>query len=180
MLIVLIIVIAVLAGWCIATYNSLVSSRALVEEAYSSMDVYLKKRSDLVPNLVEAVKGYMGHEESTLKEIVELRNSAVSADRAGAPEAQARLGEGIGKLFALAENYPELKADTQFTQLQQSLKAIEDDIAQARKYYNGAVRTFNTAIKRFPASIIASRKGFFEYAYYQTDEESRQNVKVQF
>jgi len=80
----------------------------------------------------------------------------------------------------LAENYPELKADTQFTQLQQSLRAIEDDIAQARKYYNGAVRTFNTAIKRFPASIIASRKGFFEYAYYQTDEESRQNVKVQF
>ncbi|MBO4360775.1 MAG: LemA family protein [Eubacteriaceae bacterium] len=180
MLIAIIVIAAIAAGWGISQYNSLVGMRALVEEAYSTMDVYLKKRSDLIPNLVETVKGYMTHEEETLAKVIELRNSAVSASRQDSPEAEAALSEGIGRLFALAENYPELKADTQFTALQENLRGIEDEISQSRKYYNGAVRNFNTAITRFPASMIASRKGFYEYAYYQTDEASRENVKVSF
>ena len=180
MLIAIIVIAAVAVGWGISQYNSLVSMRALVEEAYSTMDVYLKKRSDLIPNLVETVKGYMTHEQDTLEKVIELRNSALSADRRSAPEAEAALSEGVSKIFALAENYPELKADTQFTALQENLRGIEDEISQSRKYYNGAVRNFNTAITRFPASLIASRKGFYEYGYYQADEAARENVKVAF
>lgn len=176
----IIIIIAAVLIWGISQYNGLVKLRALAEEAFSGMDVYLKKRADLIPNLVEVVKGYMTHEEETLAKIIELRNAAVSSDRKTSPDAENALTEGISKLFALTENYPELKADTQFTSLQASLKSVEEDIAQARKYYNGAVRQFNTKVRSFPASIIASAKGFFEYPYYEAAAQDRENVKVSF
>lgn len=174
------VIIIAAVVWGISQYNGLVKLRALAEEAYSGMDVYLKKRADLIPNLVETVKGYMTHEEETLSKVIELRNAAVSSDRKASPDAQNALSEGISKIFALAENYPELKADTQFTSLQSSLKAVEDDLAQARKYYNGAVRRFNTKVRSFPASLIASAKGFFEYPYYEAEAQDRENVKVSF
>lgn len=174
------IIIAAALIWGISQYNGLVKLRALAEEAYSGMDVYLKKRADLIPNLVETVKGYMTHEEETLARVIELRNAAVSSDRKASPDAENALSEGISKLFALAENYPDLKANTQFTSLQSSLKSVEEDIAQARKYYNGAVRQFNTKVRSFPASLIASAKGFYEYPYYEAASEDRENVKVSF
>lgn len=181
MLIIVIVILAILIiGWYISTNNALVKKRTLAEEAYSTMDIYLKKRYDLIPNLVNTVKGYMSHEEDTLKEVVNLRNSAIGADVNENVKMQNEISTCLSKIVALAENYPELKADTQFLNLQSQLSAIETDIAQARKYYNGAVRELNTQIRVFPAKIVASMNGFEEMPYYEAAESERENVKVEF
>lgn len=175
-------VVVVLVLWVIGSYNGLVRLRNHVEEAFSTMDVYLKKRYDLIPNLVETVKGYSKHESETLEQVIAARNRAVSAGSAEEKIACEREVAGALKsLFALAEAYPDLKANTNFLDLQQSLKAVESDIANARKYYNGVVKAYNIKTEVFPSSLIAGLFRFTRKPLYEVnDSAERENVKVQF
>ena len=173
----IIIVIAVCAG----TYNSFVKMRNTCEEAWATIDVYLKKRYDLIPNLVETVKGYAKQESGTLEKVIAARNAAMSAD---APRdkiaAENALTGTLRSLFAVAEAYPQLQANTNFLDLQNQLKQIEAELANARKYYNATVRQINTKMETFPSNIIASMMHLKKFDYYEIEEEERQNVKVQF
>lgn len=176
----LIVIICVL--WGIVTFNTFVRMRNKVEEAFSTMDVYLKKRYDLIPNLVETVKGYTKHENETLTKVINARNAAMTAKT---PEERMQnenaLSGTLKTLFAVAEAYPELKADAHFTELMGQLKNVEAEIASSRKYYNGCVRQYNTKLEVFPSSIIAKMKKFERKPLYEVDnEEERKNVKVQF
>lgn len=174
-------VAAVLLFWFILCYNSLVRLKALAAEAASGMDVCLKKRRDLVPNLVETVKGYMTHEQETLAQVVELRGKAVSAAPGEARiAAEGELSGALSRLFALAENYPELRADAQFLSLQNALRGAEDEIAQARKYYNGAARQFNIRIQTVPSSLVAALFRFTPYPYFEISPAEREPVAVDF
>lgn len=164
------------------TYNRLVGLRNQVEEAFSTMDVYLKKRHDLIPNLVETVKGYAKHEKETLENVIKARNQAVNAttldDKVAAENAVSGM---IGRLFALAEAYPDLKANTNFQELMGQLKSVEEDIANSRKYFNGTTRQFNTSIEVFPANLIAGMFNFTKKPLFEVEDETeRQNVKVSF
>lgn len=175
-------VIVVLALFMISIYNSLVRLKNMVDEAFSTMDVYLKKRYDLIPNLVETVKGYAKHESETLEAVIAARNKAQSAT---SPEAQMAaegdLSQVMGRLFALTESYPDLKANTNFMDLQKQLQTLETEIAQSRKYYNGTVRTFNTKIEVFPNNLLAGMFGFTKRTMFEvTNEVERENVKVSF
>lgn len=172
--IVVIIVIAVFV-----TYNSFVRENNKVKEAFATMDVYLKKRWDLIPNIVETVKGYAKHEKSTLTEVIKMRNSAydnMSDDEK--IKANEKLSSGIGKIMALAEAYPELKANENFKDLSNQLTKIEDEIANSRKYYNATVRDFNNKVEIFPSNIIAKFLGYKTKNMFEANEEERQNVKV--
>jgi LemA protein len=154
-----IIVVAVL--WVIAIYNGLVSMRQRVNQAFADVDVQLRQRHDLVPNLVETVKGYAAHERGTLDEVVKARNAAVAAQ--GTPQqaaAENTLSGALRQLFALAEAYPDLKANANFQQLQTELSDIENKIAAARRFFNNAVGEYNASIQRFPAVLIAGAAGF--------------------
>ena len=179
---ILIAVIVVIVLWIVSTYNSLVGLRNTCKEAFSTMDVYLKKRWDLIPNLVETVKGYAKHEKGTLEEVVKLRSGAydkMSADEK--IENNAKLSAGITKIMALAESYPELKANQNFLSLSSDLSNVEEDIANSRKYYNGAVKIFNNKVMMFPSNIVANILGYKEQKMYEVDsDEERKNVKVQF
>lgn len=176
-----IVLVAIILIWVIVTYNRFVKLNNRVEEGFSTMDVYLKKRWDLVPNLVEAVKGYIKHENSTLKEIVKLRrgdyDSMTDDEKIDTGN---KLATSLGKLFALAEAYPDLKSSENFKDLNKQLEKIEDDIASSRKYYNGTVREFNDLAKLFPSNIIAAIFGFKGHQMFGVDEEERKNVKVEF
>lgn len=180
------IIIAVIALiiviFLISTYNGLVRNRNQVEEAFSTMDVYLKKRYDLIPNLVETVKGYAAHEKETLEKVIRARNSAVQArDAADVIRSNETLGQSLRGIFALAENYPDLKANTNFLELQQQLRQVEEDIANARKYYNGCVKVYNDKTMMFPFNLVANMFGFKKVSMYEmTDAAERQNVKVSF
>lgn len=174
-IIVLVIIIAVM-------YNGFVRLKNNCEEAFATMDVYLKKRYDLIPNLVETVKGYASHEKETLEKVVAARNMAQNAstleERAQCENA---IQGTLKSLFAVAENYPDLKANQNFMDLQNQLKMVEEDIANSRKYYNAVVKQFNTKCETFPSNIIASvfhfeRKTMFEVG----SQEERENVKVSF
>lgn len=183
MLIVIILVIVVaLALYAMNLYNKLIKSSNTCEEAFSTMDVYLKKRYDLIPNIVNTVKGYAAHENSTLKEVIAMRNSAVDAsDPEAVMKANANLSKGISKIFALAEAYPDLKANTNFIALQEQLGTIEKEIANARKYYNGCVKSFNDAMMVFPNNFFAGAFGFAKKSMFEVaDEVERENVKVEF
>lgn len=173
----IIIVIAVCAG----TYNSFIKMRNTCEEAWATIDVYLKKRYDLIPNLVETVKGYAKHESGTLEKVIAARNAAMSAE---APKdkiaAENALTGTLRSLFAVAEAYPQLQANTNFLDLQNQLKQIEAELANARKYYNATVRQINTKMETFPSNIIAGMMHLKKFDYYEIEEEERQNVKVQF
>ena len=161
------------------TYNSLVKLNNIVKEAFSTMDVYLKKRWDLIPNIVETVKGYAKHEKTILKEIVELRNSTY--DKMSTNEKvdiNSKLSQGINKLMAIAEAFPELKANENFKDLSKQLTKIEDDIANSRKYYNGAIRIFNNKVQMFPSNIVAGILGFKEQKMFEANENERENVHV--
>ena len=174
-------VIALLVIYVLVTYNGFVRIKNRVEEAFSTMDVYLKKRWDLIPNIVETVKGYAKHEKETLSEVIELRNS--SYDKMSSNEkvdVNNKLTQGLSKLMAIAEAYPDLKANTNFQELQKELSKIEEDIANARKYYNGAVKTLNNKVQMFPSNIFAGIFGFKEQEMFEAAEEERKNVKVQF
>ncbi len=175
-----VVLLAVL--WIWSTYNNLIRKRNQVEEGFSTMDVYLKKRYDLIPNLVETVKGYAKHEKDTLAEVIKLRNSAVSATSIDEKvKAENNFANGLRQIFALAENYPNLKADANFADLQNQLKAVEVDIANARKYYNAVVKDFNNSIQVFPNSIIAKNHKFTKYEMFAVaDNTERENVKVKF
>ena len=178
--VVVVIVIAVIA-WYISTRNNFVRLINNCEESLSGIDVYLKKRYDLIPNLVETVKGYTKHEGDTLERVISARNRAMSASGEGKVQAENELSGTLKSLFALTEAYPELKADGQFLSLQNQLKSIENDIAQARKYYNGNVKAYNNAIAMFPASIISGSMKLEKRSYFErTNDAERENVKVSF
>ena len=161
------------------TYNSFVKLNNTVKEAFSTMNVYLKKRWDLIPNIVETVKGYAKHEKSTLKEIIELRNSTYDNMSANEKvDVNNKLSQGINKLMAIAEAYPDLKANENFKDLSQQLTKVEDDIANSRKYYNGAVRIFNDKVQMFPSNIVSGMLGFKEQKMFEASEFERENVQV--
>ncbi len=175
-------VIAVIAIWAIATFNTFKKLKIRVDEAFATMDVYLKKRYDLIPNLIETVKGYMSHEKDTLEAVIEARSKSVSSKDIGErTENENALTQTLGRLFALAESYPDLKADSQFNGLSDTLKGTEDEIAKARKYYNAIVREYNTKRELFPSMIIASFMALKPLAYFEAGSEAeRENVKVSF
>lgn len=155
-------IVVVLGFIVIGIYNGLVSKRQRCNQAFADIDVQLKQRQNLVPNLVETVKGYASHEKETLDAVIQARNTAVNANEPGEmAQAEGMLSGALGKLFALSEAYPDLKANTNFLQLQDELSVIEDKIAAARRFYNSAVQEYNTAREQFPGSIIA---GSFNFA----------------
>ena len=175
-------VIAVIALFAISIYNGLIRLRNIVDEAFSTMDVYLKKRYDLIPNLVETVKGYAKHESDTLEAVIAARNKAQAATSPDAQmAAEGDLSNVMGRLFALTESYPDLKANTNFMDLQKQLQTLETEIAQSRKYYNGTVRQFNTKIAVFPNNLLAGMFGFTKRSSFEvSDAAEREAVKVSF
>lgn len=173
-------ILVLLTIYILATYNGLVKANNLVKEAFSTMDVYLKKRWDLIPNLVEVVKGYAKHENEILDEITSLRtNSYESMSTDKKIDVNQQLSQGISKIMAISENYPDLKASENFLQLSNDLTKIEDDIANSRKYYNGSVRLFNNKIEMFPSNIVASIFGFKQANMFEANTEEKNNVKVE-
>ncbi len=165
----------------VVSYNGFVTLRNQIAEAFATMDVYLKKRHDLIPNLVSTVKGYAAHESSTFEKVVAARNKATSATTPSEKlESEAALSSTIKSLFVLVESYPTLKADSGFLDLQRQLNVIETDIAQSRKYYNGVVRIFNQMCDVFPKNIIAGIFNFKKVPYFEIEQTERENVKVEF
>lgn len=172
---------AVLVVFGIGIYNSLIVLRNKVDEGWSDIDTQLKRRYDLIPNMVETVKGYAKHEKSTFEAVTNARSAAMQA---GTPDEKAKaenmLSSTLKSLFAVAENYPELKANTNFMELQKTLKEIEEHIQMSRRYYNGTVRDFNTKLQVFPNNIFAGFLGFKKRDFFEIDEGERANVKVSF
>lgn len=180
-IIIIIAIILLIVIFMFSTYNSLVKLRNKVKEAFATMDVYLKKRWDLIPNLVEVVKGYASHEKETFEGVTNLRSKAYSdMDQDAKVTANNELTKYINKLLAVAENYPELKANENFKDLSNQLSGIENDIANARKYYNATVRDLNNKIEMFPSNIVAGMFKFKEEKMFEAQEQERENVKVQF
>jgi LemA protein len=177
------LVVVLILVWTIVTYNRLVRQRNQVEAAWAQIDVQLKRRYDLIPNLVETVKGYAAHEKGTLDAVVQARNSAVAAANqgpAGRAEAENLLTQTLGRLFALAEAYPNLKANENFAALQSELANTEDKIAYSRQFYNGSVQTFNNSTQTIPTNLIAGMMGFRAKEFFQTAEGERGPVSVRF
>lgn len=177
-------VVAALALYAVSLYNKLVKNRQMVEEGWSGIDVQLKRRSNLIPNLLAAVKGYMKHEKSLLEDITKMRANVQEAENAG-PEVRAKaetaLSGGLMKLFAVIENYPDLKANQNVMEFQDSLEEIEDQIQMARRYYNGAVRNLNVSVESFPSNLVANRYQFIQAEFFEIDSErSRRLPKVDF
>mgnify|MGYP000964659475 CR=1 FL=1 len=178
---IIIALIVLLIIFVVGVYNSLVVLRQKVKNQWSQIDVQLKRRSDLIPNLVETVKGYAKHEKETLQKVIEARNSYLAADT---PEAKMKvngeLSNLISKLFALSENYPELKADTSFLKLQGDLKDTEDKIAFARQFYNDIVMKYNAKIETFPVNIVANLFKFEAREFFEALEAEKENVTLKF
>ena len=166
-----IVVLAVIIFvWAISVYNRLIKLRNLKEEGWSGIDVQLKRRHDLIGNLVNTVKGYMQHERGVLEDITRMRSSAQQAGGVAAvAAAESGLSQALGRLFALMENYPALRASENAMQLQESLSKLENDLQMARRYYNGTVRDFNILIQSFPSNIVAGRFGFKEGEFFELD-----------
>ena len=178
---IIIAVVVVLLLLVLSTYNSFVKLNNKVEEAFSTMDVYLKKRWDLIPNIVETVKGYAKHEKSTLEEIINLRNNSYDKMNTNDKvEVNNQLSQGISKLMAIAEAYPDLKANENFKDLSNQLTKVEDDIANARKYYNGSVRVYNDKVQMFPSNIVALIFRYKTKKMFEVNANERENVKVEF
>ncbi len=178
---VVVLLAIILIVWYISTYNKLQALKNRAEEGWSTIDVQLKKRYDLVPNLVETVKGYAAHESKTLEAVIAARNAAMTATGDGKMAAENALTGTLKSLFALQENYPQLKANTNFMDLQSQLKSIETEIASARRYYNGTVKELNTKIDMFFAGIVARKMRLEKRKYFELDsEEERKNVSVKF
>ena len=169
------IVAAAVAIYAIIIFNSLVRTRQMTNEAWSGIDVQLKRRSDLVPNLVDAVKGYAGHERSVLEEVTKLRGAARALpdnDVASRAQAETALSLALSKLVALAENYPDLKASQNFLELQQQLSQLETELQMARRYYNGTVRNQNVLVQSFPSNVVASLFGFSQRQYFEVSNDA--------
>jgi len=177
------LVVVVLVIWIVVSYNRLVRQRYQVEASWAQIDVQLKRRYDLIPNLVETVKGYAAHEKGTLEAVIQARSTAVNAadaGPAGRAEAENVLTQTLGRLFALAEAYPNLKANENFAALQAELGNTEDKIAYSRQFYNSAVQSYNNAIQTLPTNIIAGMTGFKAKEYFETAEGERGPVQVRF
>jgi LemA protein len=174
-------IILILAFWFIATYNGLVTLRNRVKNGWAQIDVQLKRRYDLIPNLVETVKGYAAHEKEVFEKVTELRANAMSAQSVkDIGEANNQLTQSLKSLFAVAENYPELKANENFLKLQEELTNTENKIAFARQFYNDVVMQYNTAQQRIPANFVAGFMHLTPEEYYPVDEAEKGPVKVQF
>ena len=162
-----------IAAYVVYLYNRLVSTRQMSEEAWSGIDVQLKRRSDLIPNLVDTVKGYAAHERSVLEEVTELRNQARAAPAGDVGERakiEGALSMALGRLPAVAEAYPDLKANTNFLELQRELANLESEIQMARRYYNGAVRNLNTMVESFPSNLVANQFNFQKRDYFEIED----------
>jgi LemA protein len=174
--------VGVIIAYLIFTYNSLVSNKNLVAEGWSGIDVQLRRRADLIPNLIETVKGYAAHEEKLFRDIAELRAKSIAGGTVGE---QSQVGQAmsaaLGRIFAIAEAYPELKADANFRDLQDKLSGIEDEIQLSRRYYNGTVRNFNTKIESFPSNVIANYFHFTKADFFDIGDAAARDVpKVDF
>ncbi|GAB2179365.1 LemA family protein [Dongia sp. agr-C8] len=186
-LIVIVVLVVLVIGWVIMTYNRLVALRTQVANGWAQIDVQLKRRYDLIPNLVESVKGYMGHEQDTLRQVIEARNKAVAANPGSAPAtgataatiaAETALTASLGRMFALAEAYPDLKANQSVQQLMEELSSTENKIGFARQYYNDTATNLNTAVQSFPGNLIAGRFGFQNAELWRVSEAERAAVEV--
>jgi LemA protein len=174
-------VLAALVLWAIGVYNGLITLKVRTEEAASDIDVQLKRRHDLIPNLVNTVKGYAKHEEGTFTAVIEARNKAMNAQTMGEKaEAENMLSNTLKSIFALAEAYPDLKANQNFMHLQGELVDTEDKIQASRRFYNANARDFNTKMQVFPNNILANMFGYKKFDFYEAVEAERQNVNVQF
>lgn len=177
-------IVAAIVIYAIMIYNGLVNSRQMVREAWSGIDVQLKRRSNLIPNLIETVKGYATHEKDTLAEVTEMRarvQAVPSGDVGGRAQAEGMLGMALGKLFAVAEDYPELRANENFRDLQNSLSELEDEIQMSRRYYNGAARSLNVKVESFPSNLVANTFKFEQADYFEIEDEAERAVpKVDF
>lgn len=180
-IIAIVVVVLLILAYFVSTYNTLVRLRNKVKDQWAQIDVVLKNRYDLIPNLVETVKGYAKHEKDTLEAVISARNSAVSAST---PEdemkADGEVTKALSKLFALAESYPELKANENFMDLQNNLKEIEEKIRFARQFYNDTVLTYKNKIEMFPSNIVANIAGFKPESFFEANDEERKNVQVKF
>ena len=164
-------ILAALVVWIIVIYNGLVAMRQRVNQSFADVDVQLKQRHDLIPNLVETVKGYAGHERGTLEAVVQARNAAIAAHGPAAQaQAENMLSGALRQLFALSEAYPDLKANANFQQLQAELSDIENKIAAARRFFNNSVQEYNTGIQQFPAALFASAMGFTQKEFFDVGE----------
>lgn len=181
-LIVLLVIVALAIIILAGMYNSLVQLRVRTESAWSDIDVQLKRRHDLIPNLVETVKGYAAHEKGTFEDVAKFRSMAMQATTpADKAQAEGQLSTALKSLFAVAESYPQLQASQEFTELQNSLNSIEDNIQNARRYYNAVVRDYNTRVQSFPANIIAGMFGFQARQFFEMESAAdRENVAVKF
>ena len=179
--IIIAVIVVLILLYFVSTYNLLVGLRNKVKDQWSQIDVVLKNRNDLIPNIVETVKGYAKHEKETLNEVIEARSKMASANT---PEeemkASGEVTKALGKLFALAESYPELKANENFLDLQNKLNEVEEKIRYARQFYNDSVLTYKNKIEMFPSNIVANMFGFKPEAFFEATEEERKNVQVKF
>ncbi|MFL0266906.1 LemA family protein [Candidatus Clostridium radicumherbarum] len=176
----IIIIAALIILYLIGGYNSLVRLRNYVNESWSQIDAQLKRRYDLIPNLIETVKGYMNYEEKVLTEIVQARSMLLSGNKEEAIDANNMISQSLKSLFAVSEAYPDLKANKNFLLLQEELSGTENKIAYARKHYNEVVRQYNTKVEMFPSNIIAGIFGFQKNVYFEVKEEEKEVPKVQF
>lgn len=178
---IILIIIVVLALWLVLAYNGLVSSRNRTQEAYSDIDVQLKRRYDLIPNLVETVKGYAAHEKGVFENVTKARSQAMQATGSAKAGAEDALSGALKSLFAVAENYPDLKANQNFLSLQNELTDTEDKIQAARRFYNGMVRDYNTKLQIFPTNMMANSFGFAKMDFFgELSETEKQPVAVKF
>ena len=178
---ILIIIVAVLVLWLISVFNGLITLKNRTAEAFSDIDVQLKRRHDLIPNLIETVKGYATHERELFEKVTQARASAINAQGPAAKsQAENALSQTLKSIFAVAENYPDLKASQNFLQLQDELSDTENKIQAARRFYNGNVRDFNIKIEVFPNNLVVSMLGFKKFEFFGADAAERENVKVTF
>jgi LemA protein len=181
---IVLVIVVLIVLWLFFTYNGLVTLRNRTQEAWSEIDVELKRRHDLIPNLVQTVQGYVGHERGTLEAVTNARASAVAAGATGDPAkigaAENMLSQSLRSLFAVTENYPDLKAITAFTNLQEQLTATEDKIEFSRRFYNGNVRDYNIKLQTLPTSLIAGALGFKAFGFFQADDSDRAVPQVNF
>jgi LemA protein len=182
--VVVVVIVILVVGWLVLTYNGLVTARNRTQEAWSEIDVELKRRHDLIPNLVNTVQGYMAHERGTLEAVTNARAGAVAAGATGDPakigQAENILSQSLRSLFAVSENYPDLKAIAAFTNLQETLTATEDKIEFSRRFYNGNVRDYNIKLQTLPTSLIAGALGFKPFGFFQADDADRAVPQVNF
>jgi len=178
---IIIVAIVALVLWLIGVFNGLIRLKNRTQEAFADIDVQLKRRHDLIPNLVETVKGYATHERELFEKVTQARSQAINAKGvAEKGKAENMLSETLKSIFAVAENYPDLKASQNFLQLQDELSDTENKIQASRRFYNGNVRDFNTKIEVFPNNLVAGTLGFKQFEFFQADAGERENVKVSF